>query len=333
MDLVVLAANLPPGLAYRGGARIAAFRRLDFHHDDRPQDWLASTVPLFGGKSAGLTMLTPERSLASAIAADPTGWLGREHAAQAGADPRLLVKLLDAGQRLPAHAHPTDAFAREMLGRPCGKTEAWFMLEPSTVYVGFQRPVSAAELASWVSHQDTDAMLGAMNQCKVPAGASVLVPAGVPHAVGEGAFLVELQQPTDLSIYLEWRGFAIMPPARRHLGLGLDVALAAVDRTAFDADRLITPPGDDGPGVSEALAPAADGYFRLQRVVAAPGRPARLDTGYSVLVVLSGEAELRAESGSATWLSAGGTVLVAHRAGELTVDGDVALLRCRPPRL
>jgi hypothetical protein len=41
-----------------------------------------------------------------------------------GADTRLLVKLLAAGQRLPVHAHPHVSFAAEHLGRAHGKAEA-----------------------------------------------------------------------------------------------------------------------------------------------------------------------------------------------------------------
>ncbi|PZF86267.1 class I mannose-6-phosphate isomerase [Jiangella anatolica] len=335
MDLVPLDANLPPGLLYRGGAKIAAFRGLDHHADDRPQDWIASTVAASGGTSAGLTMLAPGRSLADEIAADPAGWLGAEHVERAGADPKLLVKLLDAGQRLPVHVHPDDAFARDVIGRPCGKTEAWFMLEPGTVHVGFSRPVEAAELAAWVEAQDVEAMLGALNQVKVPAGATVVVPAGLPHVIGEGAFLVELQQASDVSIFMEWQEFAAGDPGVGHLGLGFDAALRAVDRDAWDAPRLdglITQPGGDDTGVRNVLSPAADPFFRLQRVVAEAGRPCRLEAGYSVLVVLSGTAELSSASGESAQVRAGDTAVVAHRAGALTVDGDVTLLRCRPPR-
>ncbi|WP_231560250.1 hypothetical protein [Microbacterium hominis] len=42
-----------------------------------------------------------------------------------------LVKLLDAGQRLPVHAHPDDAFAAAHLGRAHGKAEAWYILSVS----------------------------------------------------------------------------------------------------------------------------------------------------------------------------------------------------------
>src|SRR5690606_4205642 len=123
-----------------------------------------------------------------------------------------------------------------------------------TVHVGFQRPVSAGELARWVETQDVDAMLDSLNELDVPVGGSVVVPAGLPHVTGEGAFLVEIQQPSDLSLFMEWQGTPPTSPRRRHLGLGLDVALRAVDRAAVDSNRLkqlVTDPFHQGPGVRD----------------------------------------------------------------------------------
>ena len=57
----------------------------------------------------------------------------------------------------------------------------------------------------------------------------VLVPAGRLHAIGEGVLLLELQEPEDLSILLEWGGFALDGERDGHLGLGFDLALSAVD--------------------------------------------------------------------------------------------------------
>ena len=77
-----------------------------------------------------------------------------------------------------------------------------------------------------------------MHALDLAAGDAVLVPAGLPHAIGEGAFVVELQEPTDLSILLEWSGFEIDGATDGHLGLGFDVALAAVDRRGWSADDI-----------------------------------------------------------------------------------------------
>jgi mannose-6-phosphate isomerase len=71
------------------------------------------------------------------------------------------------------------------------------------------------------------------------------VPPGVLHAVGEGV-LVELQEPEDLSILLEWRGFELDGERDGHLGLGFDLAPEAVEcrsRSSEEIRQLVRPAG------------------------------------------------------------------------------------------
>src|SRR5690349_20063430 len=128
---------------------------------------------------------------------------GERIAARHGSDTALLVKLLDAGQRLPVHFHPDRGFAAEHLGLAHGKTEAWLIVEASpgaAVWVGFSREPSLEEVRGWMAAQDSAAMLGAMHELPVRAGEAIFVPAGAPHAIGEGILMVEVQEPTDLSV-------------------------------------------------------------------------------------------------------------------------------------
>ena len=102
-------------------------------------------------------------------------WLGPEHVARYGADPGLLTKLLDAGQRLPVHFHPGRAFAREALGLAHGKTEAWIVLEAgpdACVHVGFKHAVELATVREWMRTQDSagDARRDATS-CRSPRAA------------------------------------------------------------------------------------------------------------------------------------------------------------------
>ena len=123
---------LPPNQFHRfysGGARIDALRGAPAGEDGRPEDWVGSTATSWGDDAEGLSRLEDGTLLRDAIAADPEAYLGPRHVARWGADPALLVKLLDAGQRLPVHFHPGRRFAREHLGLPLGKTEAWIILD------------------------------------------------------------------------------------------------------------------------------------------------------------------------------------------------------------
>lgn len=272
-------------------------------------------------------MLPDGRRLVDAVHEDPRAWLGDDHLHSYGVDTKLLVKLLDAGQRLPVHAHPDGPFAHRWAGRPHGKVEAWHLLRGGEVHVGLRRAVAREELARLVQTQDTEQLLGLLHRRHVDAGDTVYVPAGTLHAIGEGCFLVEVQEPEDLSILLEWRGFAIDGETEGHLGLGFDRALDAVDLTVLSDDQI------DGlisrAGSSSALPPEADAYFRLSRVKVSGEKD--LDPGFAVLVVIGGSIVLAAEHAARVQLDEGTTTVVPAAAGKLKLIGEAVVVVCRPP--
>ena len=315
--------TLPPNILrhfYAGGERIAALRGTE-PADHTPEEWIGAANTTFDG-SRGLSRLPDGRLVRDALAAEPEAFLGVAHARRFGADPALLVKLLDAGQRLPVHFHPGREFAARELGLAHGKTEAWLIVEAdpgASVHVGFAREVALDEVRGWMAAQDSGAMLGAMQELPVTAGDAVFVPAGVPHAIGAGILMVEVQEPTDLSVLLEWEGFELTED-EGHLDLGWDTALRALDRSVWDGPRAAAL---RGPGAGRSLLPsAADPWFRAERVRGGD----ELDAGFSVLVALSGDGEL----GEAPF-GRGTALLVPFDAGPLTLSGDVEAIRCRPP--
>jgi mannose-6-phosphate isomerase len=329
---VALAANLPAQF-YRGGAAIAAFRGIEQTSEFSPEDWIGSATTLFGKPEAGLTRLPDGRILRDALVQDPLAWLGEAHLDTFGASPGLLVKLLDAGQRLPVHAHPTREWARRHLDCPYGKTEAWVIVEctpDARVHLGFQRDVEADELARWVEQQDEAALVGSLHSLPVRPGDSVLVPAGMPHAVGAGVFLIELQEPTDFSVLMEWEGFELDGLADGHLGLGFDVALSCVDRSGQGAERLreLRAARVPAPGASSIFPAESERFFRAARLRPSPS--IELDPSFSVLVVIEGEGELQTSS-STLALRRGMTVLVPHAAGTAELRGGLEAIRCLPP--
>jgi mannose-6-phosphate isomerase len=341
-DAPVLLGPNQPAHFYRGGAGIARLRGTPQPSEYSPEDWIASATEMFSRPGAGLTRLAGGQTLRDAIAADPDGFLGADHVARYGADPALLVKILDTGQRLVVHLHPDRDFTARHLGSRHGKTEAWLILEtgdeggdPSAgrVYLGFKHDADPAVVRRWVDEQDTSAILGSLNQAAVAPGDTVLVPAGVPHAIGAGITLVEVQEPTDFSIMLEWAGFAIDGTREGHLGLGFDVALTALDYSGWDPGRLRTlraprPGAAERPGIIRLLPARADAFFRAERVDASA--PVDFEPGYAVLVVTSGRGQLTYSRGSLP-VRRGSTVLVPYGAGLTTLEGGLQALRCRPP--
>lgn len=337
-----LAANQPPR-PYRGGRGIARLRGELPVDDYRPEDFVGSTTEVYEGGGVGLSRLPDETLLRDAIGQAPELFLGAEHVGCCGADPALLVKLLDTGQRLFIHYHPTAAFAAEHLGQPRGKNEAWVVVEVSErsaaedggcAYVGFHRPVEAAELSGWVLRQDSGAMLAAMNRLALAAGDVLFVPAGVPHAIGRGLTLVELQEPSDLSILLEYQGFERVDPSAALLGLDLHTVTAGVDRRVFgpaEVTELLRRGVAAGPAGDRAVAllpAAAETYFRAELL--APDGSVPLDQGMGILIVLSGEGILGWPAGEIT-VATGDTLLLPYGMGPARLRGPVRAIRCRPP--
>lgn len=334
---VILPANQPRQF-YRGGRGIAMLRGTPSADGFRPEDWVASTTTRFGRESDGLSLLPDGKSLRTEVESSPKQWLGGAHVARFGSSTALLVKLLDAGQRLPVHCHPSDSFAREHLGSAFGKTEAWVVIGTSapdpTVHLGFRQDVEPDAVEHWVSTQDTHAMLGALNEFRVRPGDTVHVPAGIPHSIGRGVFVVELQQPTDLSVTLEWDGF-LSGAENAFLGMDVPTALRCLNRDGLGAAEMSTLVRSTAelraprvPLLSEQAAP----FFHADRLHVEPGADVHLAPGFGVLLVLSGSAHLHADDGTRLDLQRGRTVVIPHCAGEIRIDGDCTAVHCSPPR-
>ncbi len=277
-----------------------------------PEDWVASVTgaanPGRDEPGAGLSRLADGRLLRDAIAADPDVWLGREHLDRFGTSTGLLVKLLDAAERLPVHFHPSRDFARANLGSPFGKTEAWIVVatraESGAVWVGLREAVSRDHYRSWVEAQAREELLGSLNRVEVRAGDVIYVPAGVPHAIGEGVLIAELQEPTDFSLVCEWQGYPIRPEDS-HLGLGWERALDALDLSAHE------------PVVG--LPDEAPAFFWADGRAEAAGQ-------FTVLIVLDGDGSL-----GGVPARPGDGFAVPAAAESLGASGNLRLLRCLGP--
>jgi mannose-6-phosphate isomerase len=132
----------------------------------------------------------------------------------------------------------------------------------------------------------------------------VFVPAGTPHAIGAGALIAELQEPTDFSIVCEWEGFPIAA-ADSHLGLGWDVAI----------DALQLEPQEPVLGLPEA----ARAFFWADERPEPAGR-------FAVWIVLDGSGTIA--GGPAR---RGDCFAVPAAADRIDVDGDLRVLRCLGP--
>jgi mannose-6-phosphate isomerase len=228
--------------SYNGGKLIEQWQGLANPADnDKPEEWLASvvearnknyipgeglsTVVLADGTTAKLTDL---------IKADSEGFLGKGHVAKYGVHTAVLTKVLDAAVRLSIQVHPTKAYAREYFKSDYGKTEAWYIMggreidgEPPYVLAGFKPGVTHEQWKQYFDEQDIDGMINALHKFYVNPGEVFLIEGGLPHAIGSGCFLIEIQEPTDYTMRVERKTFdgSTLPDMLCHQGVGFEAML------------------------------------------------------------------------------------------------------------
>ncbi len=139
----------------------------------------------------------------------------------------LLVKFLDASDRLSVQVHPNDIQARILHPGENGKTEAWVIVDAApgaSVYAGLKQHVDQFRLEQ---HLQNDTIEECLHRVEVQPGDCIFIPAGTVHAIGEGILLAEVQQSSDLTYRLsDWgRMGADGKPRQLHI----EESLACID--------------------------------------------------------------------------------------------------------
>ena len=306
---------------YLGGGRIDAFTGSAADCPDgahRPEDWLASTTTAFNGvvevDGEGLGRLADGRLVADAVGDIP-----------------FLVKLLDSDERLVIQAHPTASFARRHMHSPVGKTECWYFLSgtstDASIYLGFRPGVTEAR---WrMAFAEQKGLLECLNRIPVKPGDFVFVDGGMPHAIGGGCFMVELQEPSDLMVVAERltpSGMRI-PEAKVHGGLGIDKMFEVYDYRNWTYDEICARyvKFDDASralsGSRQILGTDLTDKFEMWRLAA--GGAVALDGAPAVAIVTEGSGAINGRPVRK------GDRLVVNDEPAVLCQGDCSVVLCR----
>lgn len=305
---------------YRGGGRIDSFcaTSAPSSADPVPEDWLASVTQAFHGgleiEGEGLGRVADGRTVCAVLGDTPFP---------------LLAKLLDSDERLVVQAHPTVAFANEYCNSRYGKTECWYFLDcapDACVYLGFRPGITRAAWEAVFDTQDVCKMLSMLHRIPVKAGDFVFVDGGVPHAIGAGCFLLELQEPSDLMVVAErfTPSGRQIPPAKIDMGLGREKMFSVYDyRGISEADlraQYCPSPRAISQGVWEILGNRVTDKFAMYRLgnggVLSLFRPA------AIAIVTKGHGTL---NGVAVQK---GDRLFLHKEASVCTVGDLEVILC-----
>lgn len=105
----------------------------------------------------------------------------------------ILIKFIDAMQKLSIQVHPSDETAKSELGEE-GKAEMWYVIAAKPhafLYYGLNRAISKEELEEKIRD---GSICDVLNQVEVHAGDVFFIHPGTIHAIGAGTVIAEIQQ-------------------------------------------------------------------------------------------------------------------------------------------
>lgn len=342
---------------YLGGSLLSQLHGLDKGVDDHfPEEWIMSMTSARNvGREhilEGLSYLADDStlSLKSVISEQGALLLGQSHYEKYGSELGVLVKLIDSSERLTIQVHPDNAHALSLFDSRFGKTECWHILggreidgQKPCIYMGFKEGITREKWVALFEAQDIEGMLGAMHQFEANAGDTVLIKGGVPHAIGAGCFLAEIQEPTDYTIRVEKTtpsGFKV-DDYLCHQGLGFDKmfdcfsfeGLSKEEAKArwFISEKVI----DSGEGHrSTALIDyASTEHFAMSRIEIDDEMTLSDSDTYSGLYILEGQGVLKKE-GYETLLTKGNQFFIPARTDALRIKAKrpITLLQLFGPK-
>lgn len=225
----------------------------------------------------------------------------------------LLLKYLDAEDWLSLQVHPGDDDAPRLANEPCGKTEAWVVLDArpeARIQAGLRPGVTAADLARALTADRAGDLLHSFTP---RPGDCLFLPAGTVHAVGGGVLLAEVQQSSDATLRLhDWGRVGTDGQPRP---LHVEAALQAIDwRRGPVTPVQAFPVQPESPALRrERLVECP--YFRLDRWTIRD--PVAVPPGLSLWMVVEGTAQLHDDTGYRRACRRGDTVLIPAAAPPL----------------
>ena len=304
-----------------GGCKLMTDYGFETQLDNIAEGWFLSAHP--DGPSIVENGVYAGKTFAEALNMEGTRVLGTHNAEKNGFP--ILIKLIDARDKLSIQVHPGDEYARRVENEN-GKTEAWFIVDAAPdaeLVYGLNKEVTREAFSESIEKKEIESIL---NFVPVKNGDVVFIPSGMLHAIGAGILLAEVQQSSNTT----YRVYDYDRPDKDGKPRDLDIGKATdvVDLKVTHAD--FSPAGEP-----QAFADAEKTYltgcefFAMYHLnVDGKYTDAADETSFVSLLVLDGEGEIRC--GKTTLpLKKGASIFIPAGKGKYSLKGTLDILETR----
>ena len=274
------------------------------------------------GMSIVANGLLAGKTLREVLQDSPSGIMGTR---TAGARFPLLIKLIDAKQKLSVQVHPNDTTAAEFGGE--AKTEMWYLLggNDAQVYCGLNEGVTKE---SFTQAAAEGASGETMRTIPVQKDSAVFVRGGSVHAIDEGCLILEIQKNSNTTyrIYDWGRMGNDGKPRELHIEQAINVINWSNTENALVQPKLLV-----DTDLFKCWEVLQCEYFRLEKLVFSAPLEVPMDgTTFHALFVAEGEAIISWGDETLT-APAGTSILVPAALTAYTLTGKATVLRTTIP--
>ena len=305
-----------------GGTKLKSNYNIETELDSVAEAWVLSCHP--DGESTIVGTEYDGMTLSSAINMLGKDALGSR--CKDCVDFPILIKLIDAKDKLSIQVHPDDAYAQANEKDKRGKTEAWYILDSdkdASLIYGFKENITKQQFEESIVN---NTLLDYVNSTVVKPGDVAFIKSGTLHAIGAGILLAEVQQScnTTYRVYDYNRPGLDGKPRELHIKKAVDVTNCVIP------DRDLSPEGETviKDGYSETLLCECE-YFNMTAVEVTENFTSMADDeSFVSVIVLDGNGVISCQSESIE-IKKGNSIFITASSGEYTVSGRCKLLISR----
>lgn len=175
----------------------------------------------------------------------------------------LLIKFIDANDKLSVQVHPDDRYAEQNENNESGKTEMWYIVHAKKGAKLVAGLASGTTKKKFQKKLIDNKLKDVLHYVKVKSGDVIFIPSGRIHAITPGIIINEIQQNSDLTyrVYDWGRAGFNGKPRELHIKKSLDV----INFKDFAPDVMKVNPSCIGTNIITILIQCP--YFQVEKYI------------------------------------------------------------------
>lgn len=239
----------------------------------------------------------------------------------------LLIKIIDANDKLSVQVHPDDEQAKKENGQN-GKTEMWYVFDSkpgAKLIYGLKEGITKSEFEESIENSTVEDTL---KEVPVKPGDSFYMPSGTVHAILDGILVAEIQQNSNTTYRVyDWnRVDKNGNPRELHIEKALDVIDFSGEKIKNAEKQISNSSANIDTPLYAKKALASSEYFTVEELSIKEIYTKNTEGNkFYIYMAVQGEGSVDYKDTSLD-IKPGDTVMIPACLGEFSISGNLKLL-------